>query len=351
MKKPCSNIEQSPCTPRGRLSFLKEPALVSPLLKNVVRRLKSTRSSKKSVSCKLTLQQDVERFVRARGYSTIRSESLQSLHYSQATSYEKASFGICIHEILKSGDSESLRTLLSTGLSPNPYNATTGEYLAHMVCRRGQYNLLQTMIEFGGADILRAIDDFGRTLLHVVCSSNMPFSSNLRHIVTTLLQYDPQMIFMTDIRGLEPLSYVCKDHCEEWKQFLTASDDQIWPLHGNASSQEYSSHSNASYQSRTKLTDEIAEMLSSGRMELDEIYLLQYGHTISDGDETQRDIGAVVSKESNNNFQIGSWQESVDVGPEEDSENDSFDDCDSLDDYDFTMILNDLIQIQHLATK
>lgn len=64
------------------------------------------------------------------------------------------------------GDCFALLRTMEAGLSPSPCNAY-GESLVHLICRRGDADMLQVMLDMG-TDIAVA-DDFGRTLLHDAC--------------------------------------------------------------------------------------------------------------------------------------------------------------------------------------
>lgn len=91
-----------------------------------------------------------------------------------------------------------------------------GESLVHMACRRGYTDVVRFLIK--EADVtLRVKDDFGRTPLHDACwSANPNFD-----LMDLIINHDPDLLLIEDIRGHSPFSYARRDHWEDWKNYLT----------------------------------------------------------------------------------------------------------------------------------
>jgi hypothetical protein len=91
-----------------------------------------------------------------------------------------------------------------------------GESLLHMACRRGYTDVVRFLIE--EADVtLRVKDDFGRTPLHDACwSANPNFD-----LMELIIEHDPDLLLIEDVRGHSPFSYARKSHWKDWSRFLT----------------------------------------------------------------------------------------------------------------------------------
>jgi hypothetical protein len=86
---------------------------------------------------------------------------------------------------------------------------------------------LQTLL--AGGCSLQISDDYGRTPLHDACwQSDNPCFDTVRRILET----DKNLIFMKDIRGATPLSYVKKESHAQWIDFLLSEFDRFWPADG-----------------------------------------------------------------------------------------------------------------------
>jgi ankyrin repeat protein len=255
------------------------PSELRPFVKTVLRRLKSPRSGQ--VLSSNSLQNTLDKLVSERGYSTSRLESLKSTYSKNATSHQKDSFGTRILEILQRSDIESLRKLFSAGLSPNPYDTCTGEYLIHIACQRGNWEMVQVMIEFGGNEIVQTVDTYGRTPLHILClnwaSEYKSFDS--KHPLTMLLECDRQLLYMTDCHKEEPLSYVQRAHYNEFIHILEYHKEHFWPSKSSVLPRNFGKRETQILtfaKQKDTITSEIALMLSSGRMDPEEVILFQY---------------------------------------------------------------------------
>jgi Ankyrin repeats (3 copies) len=167
-------------------------------------------------------QDYLDEMMTSRGYSTKKYKTLQTAYHNKPTELQNASYDVHLIGIVKRSNSADLEEIMRSGISPNPCNSY-GESLVHMVCRRGDQKLLQIMIQ-NGCDI-QVADDYGRTPLHDACWAASPAFET----VQLLLDKDPTLLQMTDCRGSLPLSYVRKEHWEEWSEFLESKKDTYWP--------------------------------------------------------------------------------------------------------------------------
>lgn len=117
---------------------------------------KATRPSRPPMSPQAFL--DV--LINSRGYSTRRYRSLQTGYYAKPTAFQQASYDVYLVKLLRNNNVETLRDVLTSGISPNPCNAF-GESFIHMVCRRGDSHILKIMLESVGSSV-QVSDDYGR---------------------------------------------------------------------------------------------------------------------------------------------------------------------------------------------
>lgn len=160
--------------------------------------------------------------IHSRGYSTRRYRTLQTGYYSKPTEFQQASYHVNIVKIVRNHDVESFKAILGSGISPNPCNSY-GESLLHMVCRRGDDDLLRIMLDVGSS--VQVADDYGRTPLHDACWAATPSFATVELIANR----DITLFHMTDSRGAVPLSYVRREHWPEWIEFLESKKDTWWP--------------------------------------------------------------------------------------------------------------------------
>jgi len=160
--------------------------------------------------------------LRSRGYSTKRHKALQSAYYNKPSALQLASYDVYLIGIIRRDDEKTFDEVMSCGLSSNPCNKY-GTSLAHMVCRRGNNQMLRTLVRNGCC--LSIADDYGRTPLHDACWAADPAFET----VLTILESDVRQFHMIDSRGHVPLNYVREEHWSEWNQFLDANKDKLWP--------------------------------------------------------------------------------------------------------------------------
>lgn len=262
--------------------------------------------------------------IRSRGYSTNRFKTLQTAYYNKPTALQQASHDVYMIELVRHGEKEKFRTLISSGISPNPCNSF-GESLVHMVCRRGEADFLQMLLDAGCQ--LQVADDYGRTPLHDACWAAKPCFD----VVELILSVDPRLFHMTDCRGAVPLSYVRKDHWGAWVEFLNSKKDVFWPQRDLRKLGEQEMPELCKFGPNTRpimnpqnaLTAELASMVAGGKMKPDEAQFLMYDKTDAETYEDSEDESS--SSECDSDFS-------------DDDEDDDF----SLDENEMAEILNTL---------
>lgn len=116
--------------------------------------------------------------------------------------------------------------MLEAGLSPNACNQH-GESILHMTCRHGKVDLFRVLIAF---DVdLQQTDDHGRTCFTDCCWAAQPSFE----IASWLLKVDRDFLFLYDVRGSLPLSYVTKANWQAWRSFLEEEIDTFFPQTGD----------------------------------------------------------------------------------------------------------------------
>lgn len=186
------------------------------------------------------LLQHEEPTQRAKYYSTESYNVKDSAYYNQPTAFQLHSYGSHLTDMIRRSDANGLRDMLVScnyiegqhqmGISPNACNIY-GESIVTMICRRGDFTLLQVLMDTGCCS-LQVSDDCGRTPLHDAC-----WSSAEKHpcfaVIETILQADVRMLSMKDARGSLPLDYVPKQHWDAWKKFLVNAVDVYFPVINN----------------------------------------------------------------------------------------------------------------------
>merc|ERR1712072_1441988 len=172
--------------------------------------------------CQQSPQDWLDDLLGSRGHSINKFCSLDSGYYSKPTEYQEASYGIKLVQLCRASDLKGARELMDCGLSFNPCNRF-GESIIHMVCRRGNFELLQYFVMRGCC--VQVCDDFGRTPLHDACWSSEP---NFE-LVEFLLNIDLGLLRITDCRGATPLAYVKRENWDKWKNFFTSKKQRWWP--------------------------------------------------------------------------------------------------------------------------
>jgi hypothetical protein len=239
---------------------------------------------------RLSPQVYLDAMIRSQGYSTKKFQTLQSAYYNKPTLLQLASYHIHLINVVKAYDYDLLKSVMGSGISPNPCNSF-GESLVHMVSRRGDAKALHIMIDNGCK--LQVADDYGRTPLHDCCWAAKPAFDVAEYI----LEIDVRLMHMTDCRGDSPLSYVRKEHWAIWIEFLEKKKDIFWPQRDLANDGEEDPPSLAMLGANTQtlpapanaLTIELAAMVVSGKMQPEEAKFLLYDQADGDTSDSSYD--------------------------------------------------------------
>ena len=165
-------------------------------------------------------QDYLDAMIYARGYSTLRHDTLTSAYFNRPTPLQEASYHTHMIDLVRSGNARALRVHLECGMSPIPSNLY-GESLVHKVCRVGRSRLLQVMLDCG-ADV-RVADENGRTPMHEACAANS------LECFEIICEEDLRMLYMADRQHQVPLQFVPKNAWMDWIQFLEAKKEEFWP--------------------------------------------------------------------------------------------------------------------------
>jgi Ankyrin repeats (3 copies) len=271
-------------------------------------------------------QDFLDTLVTNRGYPITRYATLQTAFYCAPTALQQASYSRYLIDLIKAHDATAFRACLTSGLSANPCN-TFGESLLHMVCRRGDAELLQIMLDDAGTD-LHVADDYGRTPLHDACWAPSLFPD----VLSLVLRHDPanvSMFFMQDARGALPLSYVRKEHWADWILFLDRDKDLYWPItmeHDVASLTLPYLHQGPKTRvvphPPNALTLELATMVANGRLAPHEAALLKADVTNVSADDgtVEESYSSDESDDSDYSDSDGSYSDDDDSDSDDEDE-------------------------------
>ena len=122
---------------------------------------------------------------------------------------------------VRQSDLTKLKQLYAQGLSMSACNQFS-ESIVHLACRRSNLEVVEFLLTHG-AD-LKLIDDYGRNPLHDACWRSEPHFE----IVTMILDKDPSLLYMQDVRGCTPLQYVRREHWLLWCAYLYSKRNLYW---------------------------------------------------------------------------------------------------------------------------
>ena len=120
----------------------------------------------------VTKQPPKEETPASRIKACLSQSKIVSIDYRKPQEDDISSYDVEIVKVIRSKNVDRLREMWKSGRSMNACNQF-GESLVHMVCRRGDLNILKFMIE--EAKVSFAIkDDFGRNPFHDACWTPKP---------------------------------------------------------------------------------------------------------------------------------------------------------------------------------
>eukprot|EP00543_Licmophora_paradoxa_P001886 CAMPEP_0202454934 /NCGR_PEP_ID=MMETSP1360-20130828/12577_1 /ASSEMBLY_ACC=CAM_ASM_000848 /TAXON_ID=515479 /ORGANISM="Licmophora paradoxa, Strain CCMP2313" /LENGTH=223 /DNA_ID=CAMNT_0049074385 /DNA_START=56 /DNA_END=724 /DNA_ORIENTATION=- len=111
---------------------------------------------------------------------------------------------------VRKGNVQELREMLKAGKCLECCNRF-GEGLMHMACRRGYLDIVRFLVVEAKCSLF-VRDDYGRTPMHDACWSPKP---NFK-LMKFLIEQQPELLLMSDVRGHTPYSYARKEHWSEW---------------------------------------------------------------------------------------------------------------------------------------
>lgn len=236
---------------------------------------KKSKKIKELVAPEVSPQIYLDVLLRSRGYSTTRYRTLDGAYYNKPTPLQKASYTTRLIDVIRRQSPEELRKLMSCGLSPNGCNEF-GESIVHNLCRRGEYEKLEILFEYG-CDV-QVADDYGRTPLHDACWASHPSFETVK----MLLDRYSRLFVMTDARNAPPLSYVPKENWKVWIQFFEDEKDVYFPKRDVAKEGDQPAppkhllpaHSRPLHDPPNALTPELASMVANGRLSPAEAIIL-----------------------------------------------------------------------------
>lgn len=153
-----------------------------------------------------------------------RRSSVQPLHeneFNPPTPEQIAAYTNVVIQAVRSSDIEALRSIHLSGQSLRCCNRF-GESLLHVACRRSTADVVAFLLNEAKVSP-RIKDDYGRTPLHDAVWRASPEVG----IVELILNVEPRLAFVEDVRGHKPFQYARKEHWGCWRQFLVQKKDLI----------------------------------------------------------------------------------------------------------------------------
>lgn len=112
--------------------------------------------------------------------------------------------------------------MLQAGICPNASNMH-GETIVHMACRSSHTHCFRLLMSFGAN--VQVSDNCGRLPLHDACEAKDPSFE----IIEMILDEDPRLLFVADLRGNTPLASVRSEKWTPFTRFLMSKKDKYWP--------------------------------------------------------------------------------------------------------------------------
>jgi len=161
----------------------------------------------------------LHKILRLRGY---KSDFISHHSKSPPTSKQINDYDQELIKVVRDSELDKLMNLQISGKSMSACNRY-GESIVHMACRRSEFEIVDFILNTGGDH--KIIDDYGRSPLHDAFWRPEPRFD----VVTLILDRDPSLLLMTDIRGASPLSYVRQEHWLLWCAYFYHQKDKYWP--------------------------------------------------------------------------------------------------------------------------
>jgi hypothetical protein len=156
-----------------------------------------------------------------RGYSSKTIPALKSQYRRIPTDKQLNDYDIQLVNAVRTSDLDSIKKMKESGMCMSACNQYS-ESIIHMACRRSEYNVIEYMLQNGGD--IQIVDDYGRTPLHDACWRPEPRFD----IVTLLLDRNPYLLQLLDIRGSTPLNYVREVDWLQWCAYIFYCKERYW---------------------------------------------------------------------------------------------------------------------------
>jgi ankyrin repeat protein len=194
----------------------------------------STREESKSARLDVALDEEemsptefVVYLCKKNGFNAKIHSSASCATFQPPTDEQIELYNIEVITAVRDQNIELLREMHRDGRSLQCCNRF-GESLIHMACRRGFIDVVRFLLE--EADVSLYIkDDFGRTPMHDACWAPVP---NFE-LMELLIEHAPEQLFLSDVRGHTPFSYVRKNDWKEWRMFLSDRVSMLLPKQDN----------------------------------------------------------------------------------------------------------------------
>lgn len=242
---------------------------------------------KEAESLVVSPQVVLDAMLRERGYSTARFPGLSTAYYNRPTPLQQASYQNYFLQCIRTRQTAAVEAMLKAGLSPNPLQCSSGESVLHLVCRAGNWQMLQLLLAHGAS--VQTVNDFGRSPLHDAVWTTYPSFAT----VELLLDQDVRLLHVTDWRGALPLAYVPRHQWVAWGHFLEQHADRYWPRRDidSQGAQPFPSrvlqppHSHPQADPKRPLPFRVAVLVAQGRLEPEESLLLLDEEEVDRDDE------------------------------------------------------------------
>jgi hypothetical protein len=163
------------------------------------------------------------RLLSSRGYDTSLIPALESDFRRPPTIQQIKDYDIAMVGAVRNSDLDALKILHDSGRCMSACNQYS-ESIVHMACRRSEFKIVEYVLNNGGDFTI--IDDFGRTPLHDACWCPEPRFD----VVTLLLDRNPELLRVIDVRGSNPLNYVRQKHWLQWCAYIFYMKEKYWSV-------------------------------------------------------------------------------------------------------------------------
>jgi ankyrin repeat protein len=196
--------------------------ILSAQVKGVVKVRTSSHNAKHQLNKPTIRKADFEETPSFRLKAIVGAAETSSIEFRKPTEQDISSYDFELVKVVREKNVDRLREMFSEGRSMNACNQF-GESLVHMVCRRGDIEILKFMIEEAGVSFTIK-DDFGRNPFHDACWTPTP---NFEVMGMLIAVADINLLLAKDVRGNTPFDYARKEHHGKWGAYLDNQKDII----------------------------------------------------------------------------------------------------------------------------